>query len=276
LDLRNLKFVNQGFRFDKLLAYMILKEFEFKTVKISDEGEIEYFSEKGNYLALEIDKTTTLILVLASKDLMKKEACLSESSESLGTSFGSNNQVPSFLISQYPVTQKQYYKVTGDFQTGGNLGLNKPVLVSWIDAIDFCDRLSRKEGREYRLPYESEWEFACCAGSKDSFCFGNLLTSDLANFGKDPSSTGIGGKSMLHPLMEVGKFPPNDFGIYDLHGNVWEWCNDNNPFPDSPSLRIVKGGAFYSEASSCSCFYQGKMRYEHQNQVTGFRIVSPL
>jgi formylglycine-generating enzyme required for sulfatase activity len=255
---------------------MILKEFEFETVKISDEGELQYLPRQGKYFDIEIDKTTRLTLVLASKDLLRKENSSSDNSKNTQANLYSNDSGLSFLISKYPITQKQYYKVTGNFQIGGNLDLNKPVLVSWVDAIKFCEILSQKEGREYRLPYESEWEFACCSGTRNSFCFGNLLTSDLANFGKEPSITGIVGKDMLQPITKVGTFPPNDFGIYDMHGNIWEWCQDNNPFSDNTSLRIVKGGAFYSEAESCSCFYQGTMRYQHQNQVVGFRVVSIL
>jgi eukaryotic-like serine/threonine-protein kinase len=255
---------------------MILKDFEFTTAKILDEGKIEYFPRQGKYLDVKIDNSSILTLVLASKDLLGKRVHLPKNSEHLETNLYSNDKKLSFLISKYPVTQKQYYKIIGNFQIGGNLGLKKPVLVSWIDAIEFCDRLSEKEGKEYRLPYESEWEFACRAGSRESFSFGKILTSDLANFGKDPSITGIGDKTVLQPIMEVGMFSPNDFGIYDMHGNVWEWCLDNDPFPKNLSLRIVKGGAYYSTAESCACSYQGSMRFRHQYQVVGFRVVCSL
>jgi eukaryotic-like serine/threonine-protein kinase len=254
---------------------MMLTDFEFTTAKILDEGQIKYLPKKGKYLDLEIGKSTILTLVLAAKDLLEKENCFSENSQNLEINLHDNDKKSYFLISKYPITQKQYYQITGRFQTGGNLGLKKPILVSWLEAIEFCDRLSQKEGREYRLPYEWEWEFACRAGSKDSFSFGNILTSELANFGKDSSITGLGAKTALQPIMEVGMFPPNDFGIYDMHGNIWEWCQDNNPFPNNLSLKIVRGGGYYSEAESCACSYRGAMRSRHQDQVVGFRVIAP-
>jgi eukaryotic-like serine/threonine-protein kinase len=251
-----------------------LENFEFTTAKILDEDRIEYFPRKGKCLNLEIDENTVLTLVLTSQEILDENFYNSSKNSDAENNIYVNNTKSSFLISKYPITQKQYYKITGNFQVGGNLGFKKPVLVSWTDAIEFCDRLSQKEGKEYRLPYESEWEFACRAGSKHSFSFGNILRSDLANFGENPAIIDKG--TFFQLIMNVGMFPPNDFGIYDMHGNVWEWCQDNDPFPNNLSLRIVKGGAYYSNAESCACSYRGTMRYRHQDRIVGFRVVCPL
>jgi Sulfatase-modifying factor enzyme 1 len=141
-----------------------LEHFEFTTAKILDEDKIEYFSKKGKCLNLEIDENTVLTLVLASNKILDKNFHNYSKNSDAENNIYVNDIKSSFLISKYPITQKQYYKITGKFQVGGNLGFKKPVLVSWIDAIEFCDRLSQKEGKEYRLPYESEWELALIDG----------------------------------------------------------------------------------------------------------------
>ncbi|WP_245894101.1 formylglycine-generating enzyme family protein [Chamaesiphon polymorphus] len=225
----------------------MLQSFEFTTAKISDTGQISYFEKQGKYLDVELDANTVLTLVLASTETLASE----------------DNTQPSFLIGKYPITQKQWYKVMKSFQYGGNLGFKKPVMASWVDAMEFCDRLSHKEGKEYRLPTEAEWEIACRAGSKTIFSFGNILTPDLASFGKDSSITGIRYKTTSEPIMNVGMFPPNDFGIHDMHGNIWEWCLETQPNP-YPGLRPIRGGAYYSPAESCGCSSQGSFRYRHK------------
>jgi eukaryotic-like serine/threonine-protein kinase len=237
----------------------MLQSFEFTTAKISDTGQISYFEKLGKYLDVELDANTALTLVLASTESLELE----------------DNTHSSFLIGKYPITQKQWYKVMKSFQYGGNLGFKKPVMASWVDAMEFCDRLSQKEGKEYRLPFESEWEIACRAGSKTIFSFGNILTTDLANFGKDSSESYYSPKTLLNPISNVGMFPPNDFGIHDMHGNIWEWCLEKQPNP-YPGLRPIRGGAYYSPAESCGCSYQGCFRVRHTDQVVGFRVVSSL
>lgn len=241
------------------IGKLMLQSFEFTTAKISDTGQISYFEKQGKYLDVELDNNAVLTLVLAATETLESE----------------DNTHPSFLIGKYPVTQKQWYKVMKRLQDGGNLGWKKPVMVDWVAATEFCDRLSQKEGKEYRLPSESEWEIACRAGSTTIFSFGNILTADLANFGKDfPESYDSSGR-LLNLIANVGMFPPNDFGIHDMHGNIWEWCLEKQPNP-YPGLRPIRGGAYYSPAESCGCSYQGHFRATHDRQIVGFRVVSSL
>ncbi len=98
--------------------------------------------------------------------------------------------------------------------------------VSWHDARRFCQRLSRLTGRDYRLPSEAEWEYACRGGTATPFCYGETITTDLVNYCGE-HTFGLGPKGVYrHGTTDVGSFPPNAFGLYDMHGNVWEWCAD--------------------------------------------------
>ena len=136
--------------------------------------------------------------------------------------------VPPFFMGKYPITQAQWKEVASrtDLKVERDLDLNpayfkdrpdsdrRPVeQVNWYDAVEFCARLSILTGREYRLPSEAEWEYACRAGTTTPFYFGETITGELANY--DASET-----------TPVGQFTPNAFGLYDMHGNVWEWCAD--------------------------------------------------
>jgi formylglycine-generating enzyme required for sulfatase activity len=152
-----------------------------------------------------------------------------------------------FWFGQYQVTQAQWKFVAKLPQVKKELdpdpshfkGDNRPVeSVSWYDAVEFCDRLSRHTKRQYRLPSEAEWEYACRAGTKTPFHFGETITTDFANY--DGNQTyGQGPKGVYREkTTEVGSFGvANNFGLYDMHGNVWEWCLDDwhDDYTDAPT-----------------------------------------
>ena len=183
--------------------------------------------------------------------------------------------IKGFFLGKYPVTQGQWRavaklpKVNRDLEPDPSefKGENRPVeCVSWLEAVEFCDRVSKHTGTEYRLPSEGEWEYACRAGTTTPFHYGETLTSKLANYdatqtyGEEPVGQYRGGTT------EVGSFPPNGFGLYDMHGNVDEWCADtyhdnyeraprdgsiwgnNDNHDDYHSLR---GGSWDFDASFC-------------------------
>jgi formylglycine-generating enzyme required for sulfatase activity len=215
-----------------------------------------------------------------------------------------------FYLGVFPVTQAQWQKVMGNnpsyfSATGGGKdkvkGMNTadfPVeQVSWEEARVFLQRLSaleteRRAGRSYRLPTEAEWEYACRGGgcSSTPFHFGSSLSSTQANFdGRYPYGGGASGP-YLERTCAVGSYRPNAFGLYDMHGNVYEWCADfydehyysNSPKADprGPSegwrSRVMRGGGWRSESRGCRSAY----RYWHSPDqgyfILGFRAALDL
>ncbi|WP_339377660.1 formylglycine-generating enzyme family protein [Merismopedia glauca] len=98
--------------------------------------------------------------------------------------------------------------------------------VSWYDAVEFCSRLCKLTNQEYRLPSEAEWEYACRAGTTTPFHFGETITTDLANYDGNYTYGDAPKGKYRKTTTDVGSFPPNLFGLYDMHGLVWEWCAD--------------------------------------------------
>jgi formylglycine-generating enzyme required for sulfatase activity len=181
--------------------------------------------------------------------------------------------VPAFFMSKYLITQTQWRTVAGwkpvdlELEVGPSYfkGDNLPVeQVSWYDAVEFCKRLSKYSGRRYRLPSEAQWEYACRAGTTTEYSFGDTITIDLANYFSDDL---IKNKTTL-----VGKFPPNDFGLYDMHGNVWEWTKSTRC--KSLKSQVTRGGSWLSDPRGCRSAYRCYSTPNLRSNNTGFRVVS--
>jgi formylglycine-generating enzyme required for sulfatase activity len=162
-----------------------------------------------------------------------------------------------FYLSVYEVTQQQYEKVMGVRPWQSKLyvqeGPNYPAThVSWNDAVEFCRKLSKQEGVEYRLPTEAEWEYACRAGTITAYSFGDNASS-LGQYAWYSNNAWNVGEKYAH---RVGRKLPNPWGLYDMHGNVREWCQDRTTSDGrkraltSPvgtaqgEHRVVRGGSF--------------------------------
>lgn len=200
-------------------------------------------------------------------------------------------EVGEFLIGKYPVTQAQYQAIMGENPSDFS-GANNPVEdVNWHKAKKFCKRLSKKTGREYRLPSKAEWEYACRAGTTTPFYFGETITTDLANY--DGNYTyGKEAKGVYREkTTPVGSFPPNAFGLYDMCGNVWEWCEDvwHENYEGAPNdwsvwltgwltggHRVMRGGSWYNNPRHCRCAFRDRYLLVNDDAYNGFRIVSSV
>jgi formylglycine-generating enzyme required for sulfatase activity len=159
--------------------------------------------------------------------------------------------------------------------------------VSWDDAQVFCQKLSDKIGKKYRLPSEAEWEYACRAGTTTAFYFGETISTDQANYNGN-YIFGKGKKGVYRQkTTPVGTFPANQFGLYDLHGNVWEWCEDvwHKNYENAPkdgnswnennsqtSFRTLRGGSWLNAPKNCRSADRDGYDAGLCNYFLGFRL----
>jgi formylglycine-generating enzyme required for sulfatase activity len=186
-----------------------------------------------------------------------------------------------FAMGVYAASFDEYDRYTQDTQgrkpndKGWGRGSRPVIDVSWNDAQAYCAWLMEQTGRVYRLPSEAEWEYACRAGTTTPFYFGARLSTDQANFGG-----GYAGKTV-----PVGSFPPNAFGLYDMHGNVWEWCQDtwHDGYAGAPAdgsawqaggevSRVLRGGAWHNEPRFCRAANRLANMPDIHDYSFGFRV----
>ena len=174
-----------------------------------------------------------------------------------------------FYMGKHEVTQEQWESVMGK-NPSEEKGNKLPVTnVSWIDCQEFIKKLNAKTDGGYRLPTESEWEYACRAGTTTAYSFGDSLTKSDANIDSGGSKA-------------VGSYKPNAFGLYELHGNVWEWCEDwhgEYPFavadpkgPAKGNLRVLRGGCFFDNALKAGSSFRHCLPPSKNDYRNGFRL----
>ena len=215
--------------------------------------------------------------------------------------------VPPFFMGKYPVTQGQWKELASrtDLKVKLDLKLepsyfkepyqdidrwHRPVeRVSWYEAVEFCERLSKLTQRNYRLPSEAEWEYACRAGTTTPFYFGKTITPELVNYDGQYVYGNAQKGEYRGETTPVGQFYPNAFGLYDMHGNVSEWCLDtwHNSYDGAPTdgsawetgghstRRVRRGGSWYFNPRWCrSADRNRSYSDETDDYLIGFRLVS--
>ena len=199
-----------------------------------------------------------------------------------------------FYMSIHEVTDQQFEAVeqskvvaAGEKKTRRRKPPQMPVEVSWDEAVSCCQQLSKLENRPYRLPTEAEWEYACRSGTTTPFFFGETICTNEARYNwrraYGPTGKAVPNADINAGTAIVGSFPPNAWGLYDMHGNVWEWCWDwhgeyqkgDQTDPKGPSSgkeRIVRGGAWCHSPAVCRSAMRGSYNPEWTAN-TGFRVV---
>ena len=193
----------------------------------------------------------------------------------------------SFYMGTTEVTQAQWKALMGDNPSFVE-GDDHPVeTIPWAKAVEFCHKLSEKEGAKYRLPTEAEWEYACRAGTTTPFHTGATISTDEANYnGQQIYGNGRKGK-FRDETTPVASFPPNAWGLHDMHGNVWEWCADwygayragavSDPTgPAEGTTRVVRGGCWVTAPAVCRSANRGDTEPVSWNFHFGFRVVREL
>jgi formylglycine-generating enzyme required for sulfatase activity len=276
-----------------------LKSFQFDTVTLDANGKVtnrrfrqaqSYTEDLGGGVRLE------MVLVPEGKFLMG-----SPTGEQ-GRLFTEDPQhwvtVRKFYIGKFEVTQAEWRAVASlpaiDRELNPDLSYFKgdelPVeQVSWYEAMEFCKRLSKKTAREYRLPSEAEWEYAARAGETGAFAFGETITPEIVNYNGDYPYAGVAAGTNRKRTLAVGSLGvANAFGLYDMHGNVEEWCLDNwhdnyNGAPldgsawtsgGDPEYQVYRGGSWYSSASYCRSALRSWLGPQYRFNGIGFRVVA--
>ena len=284
-----------------------LAEYKFYVITVNDrgeeikleEGKAKYFTEDlGNGITLEMVEIPGGTFMMGTED---------EEIERLVKKYDNNwlrsekprhkVTIPAFYMGKFQVTQAQWKAVAELPQIGIKLGFapssftgdKLPVeYVSWYDAVEFCARLSKHTGKEYRLPSEAEWEYACRAGTTTPFHFGETITSDLANYNGNYTYANEPKGEYRGTTMPVGSFPPNAFRLYDMHGNVWEWCEDSwhENYQAAPNdggawislknndnrYRILRGGSWSYYPWGCRSAYRDGINPDVRSDDFGFRL----
>lgn len=174
-------------------------------------------------------------------------------------------EVEPFALGKYAVTFDEYdqfahaMRQTLPDDEGWGRGRRPVINVSWLNAVAYADWLSKQTGQTYRLPTEAEWEYACRAGTTTPFCFGTTISTEQANY-NGSNIYGGGQKGMYRQkTVEVGQFPANAWGLYEMHGNVWEWTGSEHEEgysgaelrvvsdPNAGGPRVLRGGSWYNE-----------------------------
>ncbi len=260
-------------------------EIEFMTITLNDAGEAidyrtchvqQYVEDLGQGVTLELIAIPGGAFVMGSP---------------VGQGYADEHpqhrvNVPPFLLGKCLITQEQWQLLMGR-HVGRFSGATCPVEnVPWHAAVRFCERLSGRTGRHYHLPSEAQWEYACRAGTGGPFTFGATLTTDVANYNGEYLYRAERKGPYRHTPTKGGTFPPNAFGVCDMHGNLWEWCADHwhNSYEGAPTdgrawvtdgetaYRVTRGGSWHDTPDVCRSAARLRVLADEGDEMTGFRV----
>jgi formylglycine-generating enzyme required for sulfatase activity len=282
-----------------IMNILYKKEFEFTVLRINPQGQVRHGrSNRAKVFCQPLEPNLNLEMVYVPSGILRMGSPRTEVGHEQNESPMHWVAISPFFMGKFPITQAQWQAIAelpsinkslnpnpSEFQ-----GANRPVEnISWYDAVEFCDRLTVKTGINYRLPTEAEWEYACRAGTKSPFCFGETMTSAIANYdGTYPYGFGAKGE-YRQQTTDVGSFEAaNNYGIYDLHGQVMEWCAD--PWHDNylkapndgkcwqeeesepESYRVLRGGSWFNVAGRCRAASRHRYDADIWLNHVGFRV----
>ncbi len=290
-----------------------LTDFTFETVTVNRSGEIiNRESKTAQYFTENIKPPSPITRRGAGGEVILEMVYIPGGTFMMGTEEGEGNDdekpqhqvtVPPFFMGKYQVTQEQWKAVANlpqvdrelkpepsNFKAEDNQKNNLPVeKVSWYDAEEFCKRLSKHTGKQYRLASEAEWEYACRAGTTTPFHFGETITSELANYDGSYTFADESKGESRNKTTPVGQFPANAFGLHDMHGNLWEWCNDpwHQNYEGAPtdgsiwidennnddSGRVLRGGSWNYNPEDCRSASRNHYNPGIDLSSYGFRVV---
>jgi formylglycine-generating enzyme required for sulfatase activity len=279
------------------ISQIKLKEFEFEVITLDGLGqEINRYSDNAGYFIEHLGTDFLLEMVYVSGGEFVMGSPNTEKDRDIYESPQHKVTLAPFFLGKYPISQAQWRWVANLPEVNNTLdpdpakfkGDNRPIEnVSWQDCVEFCARLSRETGKKYGLPSEAQWEYACRAGTVTPFHFGESITPELANYdGSYSYGTGPKGKNRWETT-PVGSFQfANGFGLYDMHGNVWEWCADpwHPNYRDAPTdgsiweqggndnYRVFRGGSWHSLPLVCRSAYRYRYPPVYRYNSIGFRI----
>jgi len=262
--------------------------FTFENVFVNHKGDvIRRESGQARQIVIDLGKGVNLEMVYIPAGTFLMGAAPNEAEANSSEYPQHQVTLKSFYMGKYPVTQAQWQAIMGNNPSYFK-GENRPVeMVDWEDAKAFCDRLSQHTGQKFRLPSEAEWEYACRAGTTTPFYFDETMTPDLVNYNGDYPYGDAPKDKYREETTPVGSFPPNAFGLYDMHGNVWEWCEDvwHKNYEEAPtdgsvwktggnrSYRLLRGGSWNYNAVWCRAAYRTRRAPDSRDYDVGLRVV---
>ena len=277
----------------KIAEYIFLTLKQNDSVIINKKSPLKTCKHKGKakYITIDLGKGITMDLmgIPGGKYLMGSPE--NEPERAIDEEPQHQVSIRPFLMGKYPVTQAQWKAIMKNNPSRFTEDEKNPVeKVSWFDCIDFCERLSEKLGREFRLPTEAEWEYACRAKTTTPFFFGETMTTELANYNGEYTYGIEKEGEYRHKTTKVGSFSPNRFGLYDLHGNVAEWCEDtwHDNYQEAPNNgdswleedgsleRVLRGGSWLHLPGSCRSSQRLSSSGNSKSDAFGFRIASSV